>query len=116
MTISGLRNDQGVLRLVLCPAGHGFPDCGHDGVAQVAAIRDRGGTASFSAVAPGRYAIAVFHDENRNGKLDTFMGIPKEGYGFSLNPPVEMHAPHFAECQFDVAADVALTIRMHYLL
>jgi uncharacterized protein (DUF2141 family) len=29
------------------------------------------------------YAIAVIHDENRNGELDTNMfGIPKEGYGF----------------------------------
>lgn len=34
----------------------------------------------------GEYAIAVYHDENTNGKLDTNMlGIPKENYGFSNN-------------------------------
>jgi uncharacterized protein (DUF2141 family) len=34
-------------------------------------------------IKPGKYAIAVIHDENCNGKLDTNMfGIPKEGYGF----------------------------------
>ena len=32
----------------------------------------------------GEYAIAVYHDKNRNGKIDTnLLGIPKENYGFS---------------------------------
>jgi uncharacterized protein (DUF2141 family) len=35
-------------------------------------------------VKPGRYAIAVFHDTNGNGKLDrNFIGLPQEPYGFS---------------------------------
>ena len=34
----------------------------------------------------GNYAIAVYHDKNTNGKLDTnLLGIPKERYGFSNN-------------------------------
>ncbi len=34
----------------------------------------------------GEYAIAVYHDKNKNGKLDTnLLGIPKEDYGFSNN-------------------------------
>lgn len=34
----------------------------------------------------GKYAIAVYHDKNVNGKLDSnFLGIPKEAYGFSNN-------------------------------
>lgn len=32
----------------------------------------------------GEYAIAVYHDKNKNGKIDTnLLGIPKEDYGFS---------------------------------
>lgn len=32
----------------------------------------------------GRYALAVIHDENGNGKLDTnVVGLPTEPYGFS---------------------------------
>ena len=35
-------------------------------------------------IKPGSYAIGVIHDENNNGELDyNFLGIPKEGYGFS---------------------------------
>jgi uncharacterized protein (DUF2141 family) len=34
----------------------------------------------------GAYAIAVYHDKNENGKLDSnLLGIPKEAYGFSNN-------------------------------
>lgn len=44
----------------------------------------------------GRYAIAVLHDENSNHKLDrNFLGIPKEGFGFSNNPKVRLTAPGF---------------------
>jgi hypothetical protein len=35
-------------------------------------------------LAPGRYALRVFADENGNGKLDSnLMGLPIERYGFS---------------------------------
>ncbi|MCG8374189.1 MAG: DUF2141 domain-containing protein [Balneolales bacterium] len=40
----------------------------------------------INALPFGKYAIAVYHDKNTNGKLDTNMlGIPKERYGFSNN-------------------------------
>lgn len=38
------------------------------------------------SLAFGEYAIAVYHDKNENGKIDTnILGIPKEDYGFSNN-------------------------------
>jgi MipA family protein len=44
----------------------------------------KGGAASFDGLAPGRYAVMVFHDANANGALDqNFMGIPREPLGFS---------------------------------
>jgi uncharacterized protein (DUF2141 family) len=36
----------------------------------------------FSDIKPGNYAIAVIHDENRNGELDTHVWHLAEGYGF----------------------------------
>jgi uncharacterized protein (DUF2141 family) len=55
----------------------------------------------FSDIKPGKYAIAVIHDENCNGKLDTNMfGIPKEGYGFSSGAEVTMSAPSFSDAVF----------------
>lgn len=65
----------------------------------------------------GGYAIAVIHDENGNGKLDTFAGIPREGFGFSRNPPVRFGPPRFAAARFTIDHDgVKQEIRMKYLL
>ena len=51
----------------------------------------------------GDYAIAVYHDQNGNGKMDKRMfGIPKEPYGFSNNIKPVMSAPKFSECRFTV--------------
>ena len=57
--------------------------------------------ASFHGVKPGQYGIAVFHDENENGRVDTnVLGLPKEGYGFSRITP--RRKPRFDEVAFDV--------------
>jgi uncharacterized protein (DUF2141 family) len=72
---------------------------------------------SFAAVAPGDYALALLHDENGNGKLDSFAMIPKEGFGFSNNPKIRFGAPRFAETRFAVGAGTTRqTVRMRYLL
>ena len=40
----------------------------------------------YRGVAPGDYSLLVIHDENRNGRLDKVLGLPREGFGFSRNP------------------------------
>ena len=55
------------------------------------------------SVEPGEYAIAVYHDQNGNGKMDTRMfGIPKEPYGFSNDFRPMLSAPKFSDCEFSV--------------
>lgn len=50
---------------------------------------------------PGTYAIAVYHDENHSKKLDrNFLGIPKEGFGFSNNPKIGLGPPEHEEVKF----------------
>lgn len=47
-------------------------------------IKNLRAEAHFDHLACGSYAIALFQDANRNGILDkNFIGIPREGYGFS---------------------------------
>jgi uncharacterized protein (DUF2141 family) len=49
----------------------------------------------------GTYAIAIYHDENSNEKLDTnFIGIPKEKTGVSNNPN-SRSIPSFSDARFD---------------
>jgi uncharacterized protein (DUF2141 family) len=116
--IEGLRNMNGTVRLCLTRNPAHFPDCNGDPAAlkrsvpaaQAAAIR-------IGGIAPGTYALAVIHDENNNSRLDKFMAIPREGFGFSRNPAIRMGPPTFEEVRFPVAAGaVRQVIRMKYLL
>ena len=65
------------------------------------------GTMRFTfSVAPGTYAVALYHDVNGNGKMDKrLFGIPKEPYGFSNNFRPKLTAPKFSDCQFEVKSD-----------
>jgi uncharacterized protein (DUF2141 family) len=53
----------------------------------------------------GTYAIAAYHDKNRNGKLDKgFFGIPTENYGFSNNARGTFGPPDFNDAKFEFNA------------
>lgn len=71
---------------------------------------------TFADLAPGAYAVSLFHDENKNNKLDTGpFGIPREGYGFSRDPRPRFRAPRFDEAKFDLpAGGTAITVRVKY--
>jgi uncharacterized protein (DUF2141 family) len=59
----------------------------------------------------GEYALAVFHDENGNNKLDTnWLGIPKEPIGFSQARMKTFGPPSFKECAFHISSDKAIKI------
>jgi uncharacterized protein (DUF2141 family) len=49
----------------------------------------------------GEYAVRVFHDENRDGKLDTnFLGIPTEDYGYSNDASEWFGPPSWENAKF----------------
>jgi len=70
----------------------------------------------FSDIPPGTYAIAVIHDENMNGELDTnWLGVPTEDYGFSNTTIDEFGAPAFSAASFPYdGQNIYLTIRLKY--
>ena len=71
----------------------------------------------FSGLSPGEYSLLLIHDENGNGKLDTMMGIPKEGFGFSRNPSLRMGPPRYDDVHFGLpAGQNSQAVKMKYLL
>ncbi len=59
----------------------------------------------------GEYALAVFHDENNNGELDTnWMGIPKEKVAFSKGKMRTFGPPKYSDCAFKVTSDHEIVI------
>lgn len=116
VTVSGLNSARGVVRLAICPPGTGFPDC-KDKAVRTATLPIENGKArmTFAGFTAGTYAVSVFHDANGNGKLDTFVGIPKEGYGFSRNPPFRPRAPRWNEAEMDISGATKVEIRIRYI-
>ena len=117
---TGLRNAHGVVRACMTGEAALFPRC-KDPAASFNLIGQAadGVTLTFRGVTPGRYAVALLHDENGNGKADrAAMMIPKEGFGFSRDAKVRFGPPRFEEAAFDVApgAKQRLVIRMRYML
>ena len=56
----------------------------------------------------GDYGVAVFHDENSNGKMDkNVLGIPLEPYGFSNNLRITFGPPKWEEAKFTVKGSTA---------
>ena len=65
------------------------------------------------------YAITVFHDQNKNNKLDTVgpLKIPKEGFGFSNNPSLSPGKPSWNQVKFIAnKKQMNFTIQMNYLM
>ena len=103
--VEGLPKAEGQLLLALADSAAGW-----DGQAEPRARRRQAVTGTTEIVriddlAPGAYAISVFHDANANGRMDkNIVGMPTEGYGFSRNPVV-MRKATFEEARFELAAD-----------
>lgn len=95
--IDGLHTDKGQVICSLYSSAEGFPKNYDKAFAHSkSAIVNRHGDCEFSGIQPGTYAVAVFHDEDSNGKLDTnFLGIPREGVGASNNAKGHFGPPKF---------------------
>ncbi|WP_240481412.1 DUF2141 domain-containing protein [Novosphingobium fuchskuhlense] len=116
--IDGLRSNRGQIMACMTANPRTFPDCQKDPNARhltVPAVN--GETVQFRDVPQGRYAIALFHDENGNGRMDKMMMLPKEGFGFSRDAPLEFGPPHFGAASFQVgAAQMRTAIKVRYIL
>ena len=65
----------------------------------------------------GKYAISIIDDENDNADLDRFLGIPKEGYGFSNNVKPILSMPKYQELLFDLNQErMLLNLKLQYVL
>lgn len=119
VAVDGLKNQRGQVCLSLYANAQGFPAQGQAAArAQCIKASTKPVSIAFRNLKPGNYAIALFHDANGNGKLDTNnFGIPKEGFGFSRNPRILMGAPKFSDAAFGVkGGNTNIQIRMKYFL
>jgi uncharacterized protein (DUF2141 family) len=109
----GIRNSTGAVACALFEAPEGFPT---EFSLMMVRVRGAKATCSFEQIPPGTYALAVIHDENRDGKLATdWMGLPREGYGFSNDAKGTLGAPAFEAASFSYnGQSLEMTITLQY--
>lgn len=114
--ISNLRSAKGVVRICVTRDPADFPDCraGAGAIKRTVAASDP--RVRIDGLPAGEYAIAVIHDANSNAKLDTTLGIPREGFGFSRNPAIRFGPPSFKSARFAVHGTEIQQVRIRYLL
>jgi uncharacterized protein (DUF2141 family) len=116
--VLNIRNSTGTVDCALFESPAGFPTEALRSATNVMVIKVRQTQArcDFEDIPPGTYALAVFHDENMNGTLDTNrLGIPTEGYGFSNDVKGVFGAPAFSAASFAYDGRTRkMTIRLEY--
>ncbi len=115
--VTELENVEGFLHISLFNSEEGFPSDDLTPLLKRKLMIDKNIIElEFENIPYGTYAIAILHDENGNGEMDTnLIGIPKEGVGVSNNAVRSFGPPKFEDCKFKLnTKELALAIKMHY--
>lgn len=112
LDIGPVASDRGTLQIAIYASENTFRKTMLRGHREAA----RAGRAAvtLSDMAPGEYAVMVFHDLDGNGKLDTnLFGAPKEPWGSSVRGKVPARAPSWAEAKFHLPpAGTTVTVEL----
>lgn len=116
LRVVDISSNLGEIRAALYTSPEGFPDDTDKSAYRISSVVDESGDMIlvFRDIPMGEYVVAVFHDENNNGKLDkTTKGIPLEPLGFSNNPAMKFGPPKYENAVFvKDKNDVEMTISL----
>jgi uncharacterized protein (DUF2141 family) len=113
--IVNLRNSRGQVVCTLFTPSDQFPDQSRKGMTLTVPIKNNHATCRFADLPYGYYAVVAFHDENHDGNFNqNWLGMPKEGFGFSDNPGT-LKKPVFDDAKVRLdRRQVNVTIRLNY--
>lgn len=118
VTIKGLKNQKGQVCFSLFSSSRGFPGSNKRALqAKCVKLENTPVKLNIPSLKAGTYAIAIFHDSNEDGTLNrNYLGIPKEGFGFSRNPRIITGPPKFGDSAVFVAgSSTDIQINLNYL-
>ena len=114
--VSGIRNASGSVSAGIYNSATSFPQASE--ALALVRIKATPGSVGFTVhnLPPGQYAVAAYHDENGNGRLDIDpTGAPAEGYGVSNNARNPAAPPEFAKAAFELRdQNKSITINIGY--
>lgn len=97
LSVTGLKSTKGHLAVAVYQNDNGFPNDDARAIRKLyIPVKEMQDIVEIPDLMPGEYAFVLLHDENSNRKLDkNFIGIPKEGVGFSNNPSIAFGPPSY---------------------
>lgn len=109
VSVSGLKNDTGVLKVGLYNSEGAFLKMPYKSIPSQ--IKGNVATIVFEGIPKGEYAISSYQDENSNGKLDrNEIGIPTEDVACSNNAKGFMGPPRYQDAKFKVDNDLKIDV------
>ena len=112
VSISGLKSNTGTVQVGLFNSEGKFLKSALKGSSSE--IKSKAATVTFTDIPKGEYAISVYHDKNKNNKLDTnFMGIPSEDFACSNNAKGFMGPPKYQDAKFDLVKDSKIEVKFN---
>lgn len=111
--VEGIPNTKGTLFIGLFNSSTTFPNYGKQYKGVVVTHEGKSQVYKFKNLPKDTYALAIYHDENKNGKLDkNLFGAPTEAYGFSNNARETFSAPSFEAAKVVLDRDKKCQIRI----
>ncbi len=108
--IAALRNSKGVVHLKLVDKKQVAIDSASNKIVNNECI------ITFSNLPKGEYAFQYFHDENHDKELNkNWIGIPKEGFGFSNIESIKFSPPSHKETLLDITSDTTIICKPQYI-
>ncbi|MBC7949188.1 MAG: DUF2141 domain-containing protein [Chitinophagaceae bacterium] len=108
ISITDLKNKNGQVLVSLFKDGKGYPDKPDLAFKKGRAsfVGNDKAVINFTGLQSGQYAAVILHDENSNLKMDkSWIGLPREGYGFSNNVMGSLGPPTFSKASFSHTAE-----------
>jgi uncharacterized protein (DUF2141 family) len=119
LTVTDLRNSRGTVRAFLYDSSVAkkFPRVDYSIQRAHSRIVDSTSRIVFDTIPVGYYSIQILHDEDNNGEMRTnFIGMPKEGIGFSNDAMGRFGPPDFDDARFIIdSGEISITIHAIYL-
>ena len=83
-------------------------------LSKVISVKDLKETSFKVSLPAGEYAIAIFQDKNKNGKLDrNLFYYPSEPFGFSNNCKPLLRAPEWSDAAFKAAGNQTIEVQLN---
>ena len=111
LKVTNIQTAKGNMSIAIFNSADGFPEGDNFIIGKHIPINSKEFKYVLSDIPFGTYAIAIYHDLDKNGELNTnWIGIPSESYGFSYKKKGDSGSPDFDDASFELTGDKVVLI------